>query len=379
MSQELVHITVGYPRTPFMDLLRDSSVWHGCRFVGLPKHWGTAAFSMFAKETMVKAYLEMGDVDLDAVILFTDAYDVLITESAGTILEKFYAIGADLVFAAEPNFWPRTPDGRDAAKARFDTEESKWRYVNGGGWIGYGWAVKQMVDSLCAWIASKDYDASWHNNDQPFLQEFYLNNRSSTTCRVALDTGPDIFCCLISDIDEFAVHHSRVRRRESGKSISVLHANGDKRNLAILPRYWALSGGATGAARLHDLRVATVRDQVLGYDADHHKLVASDARDPALPVFLVKGDRHAIGLSATHGLLTFTPGTTVVTGATRIDIWEELFTHDGITGTHGVPLAQYCAVANADEVTLAPLPLKCLLEPAFDELLALLTRYESRL
>ena len=147
MSQELVHVTVGYPRNSFMDLLKESSHWNGCRFVGLPQHWGSARFSMFAKETMVKAWLETGDIDMDSVVLFTDAYDVLIVEHASAILEKFHATGADLIFAAEPNFFPTVPDGRDAAKAQFDAVDSTWRYLNGGGWIGYAWAVKFMVRS----------------------------------------------------------------------------------------------------------------------------------------------------------------------------------------------------------------------------------------
>jgi hypothetical protein len=172
MSQELVHVTVGYPRNSFMDLLKESSHWNGCRFVGLPQHWGSARFSMFAKETMVKAWLDTGDIDMDSVVLFTDAYDVLIVEHGSAVLEKFYATGADLIFAAESNFFPTEPDGRDAAKAQFDTSESTWRYLNGRGWIGYAWAVKQMVDDISAWVASKNYDPSWENNDQPFLQEF---------------------------------------------------------------------------------------------------------------------------------------------------------------------------------------------------------------
>ncbi len=144
MSHELVHITVGYPRTPFMDLLKESSEWNGCRFVGLPQHWGSARFVMFAKETIVKAYLETGDIDMDSVVLFTDAYDILIVEHASTILEKFYATGADLIFAAESNFFPTTPDGRESAKAQFDACESTWRYLNGGGWIGYAWAIPKF-------------------------------------------------------------------------------------------------------------------------------------------------------------------------------------------------------------------------------------------
>lgn len=378
MSQELVHITVGYPSNAFMDLLKESSHWNGCRFVGLPKHWGSTPFSMFAKETMVKAYLETGDMDWDSVILFTDAYDVLIVEHASSILEKFYATGADLIFAAEPNFFPDAPDGRVASKAQFDAIDSPWRYLNGGGWIGYAWAVKQMVDDISAWVASKNYDPSWENNDQPFLQEFYLNNRASTSCRIMLDTGPDFFCCLISHIDEFVLHHARVRAQRSGKPISVLHANGNKGNLDILPRYWSLCGGKRGIARLHDLRVASLGGHLLGYNAEHQKLVPCHALDPELLVFLVKGDRHALALTS-GGLMTLNPNGFIGRGAIKVDIWEVLGARGAITSYHGFPLETYCLEPDGQEVTIVPLPLQTLMSPAFDDLLELITRYEGGL
>jgi len=333
---------------------------------------------MFAKEQMVKAWLDTGDIELDSVVLFTDAYDVLIVEHGSTILEKFHATGADLIFAAEPNFFPTVPDGRDAVKAQFDSCDSIWRYLNGGGWIGYAWAAKQMVDHISDWVASKNYDPSWHNNDQPFLQEYFLNNRDSKTCRVMLDTKPDFFCCLYSHIDEFVVHHSRVRIRKSGTPVSVLHANGVKGNLNILTRYWALCGGAAGVTRLHDLHVATIDGQPLAYDAERRKLVPSHTLDPALAVFLVKGDRHALAFTS-EGLLTFNPGGSLGRGATKVDIWEVVSTRDGVTTYHDSALETYCLADAAQNVKLTPLSLHTLLAPSFDDLMALIMRYESRL
>jgi hypothetical protein len=378
MTRELVHITVGYPPNAYMDLLRKSSEWNGCQFVGLPRHWGSARFDMFAKETMVKAYLEAGEIDMDSVVLFTDAYDVLIVEHASAILEKFYASGADLIFAAEPNFFPDAPDGRLESRAQFELNESPWRYLNGGGWIGYAWAVKYLVDDISAWVASKNYDPSWEGNDQPFLQEFYLKNRTASPLRVMLDTGPDFFCCLISHVHEFALHHARVRTVRSGKPISVLHANGNKGNLDILPRYWDLCGGSRGVPRLHDLRVASMSGQLLGYDAERYKLVPSHVLDPELLVFLVKGDRHALALTS-GGLMTLNPDGHIGRGATKVDIWEVLGARGGISSFHGNPLEAYCLEPDGAAVTLAPLPLQTLMSPAFDGLVELIARYESRL
>jgi hypothetical protein len=379
MSQELVHVTVGYPRTPFMELLEASSLWNGCRFAVVPRYWGSAPFNLFTRVQILKSYLETGDVDMDQVLLFTDAYDILLAEDGGTMLEKFYATGAHIVFSAEPNFWPTTPDGREASKAKFDEIESPWRYVNGGCWIGYAWAAKMMLDDICAAVANHDYDPSWGANDQPILQDWYLRNRHNAVLRLALDTGPDLFLCLISHADEFIVDRSRVRSRRTGKPVSVLHANGNKENINILSRYWKLCGGAAGVARLHDLRVATIGDQILGYHAETRKLVPSHPRDPNLVVFLVKGDRHALILSPAHGLLTPDPVGHLGTGAPKIDIWEVATVRETLTTYHGTTLEIYCTDTAGQPVTLAPLPLPALMTPSFDDLLTLIDQYEKRL
>jgi hypothetical protein len=379
MSQELVHLTVGYPRTPFMDLLEASSVWNGCRFVALPKYWGSAGFALMTKVEILKSYLETGEVDMDSVIMFTDAYDVLVTESGGAILEKFYATGADLVFSAEPNFWPTTPDGREAAKAQFDEYDSLWRYLNSGCWIGYAWAAKLMLTDVSNTVATQNFDPSWGLNDQPIIQEYFLKYRHSNFPRLAFDTGPDLFCCLISHTDEFVISRSRVRARRSGKPVSLLHANGNKENINILSRYWKLCGGAQGVARLHDLRVVTMDGKVMAHDPETLKLVPSHPLDPNLVVFLVKGDRHALALSPARGMLTPNPNGIVTSGAKKIDIWEVLTMRETATTYHGTTLDMYCTGGEGKPVTLEPLPLPALMADTFDDLVAFVAQYESRL
>ena len=277
MHSHLVHIVVGHPRKFLMDLLEENSRWSGCRFVGLPRHWSPVQrFSLFSKFTLLKSYLETGEVPLDAVILFTDAYDVLLVEHATTILEKFYAMGADIVFSAEASFYPSKD--RDAIKAQFDIYNSKWRYLNSGGYIGYAWAVKELVDYCAHRLEIKDYELSTGPNDQSIVQEFFLQHRDSKSCRAYLDTAPRIFACLNTSHDDFVVAQSRVRTRESGAAISILHANAGKANLDVLTRYWSLIGGPTGNPRQHDLRLAAVGQQVLAYSANQRKLVPANLR-----------------------------------------------------------------------------------------------------
>jgi hypothetical protein len=379
MAEELVHVTVGYPRGYLMDMLQRSSEWYGCRFVGLPKYFGGGPFNLLNKIFFVKSYIESGDVDMGAVVMFTDAYDVVIVEHASVILEKFHASGTDILFGAESFFYPATPDGREPVKAEFDRFDSKWRYLNSGGYIGYAWAVKKMVDDVSESYARKDHDPSWVANDQPFVQEFFVQNLHSTECRVGLDTGAEIFACLNQSGDDYIVAHSRVRHRTSGKATSVLHANGGKDFLSVMERYWMLTGGPQGRSRPHDLRVARADGHLLAFDPTKYKLVPSDPSDPSTVVFLVKGSRAVLALSAMHGFLTFNPHGGVEHGAPRINLWEMLTVRDTIRTFHGTTLAPYCAVPKDREILIEWPTLSFLSRPSFTDLLDLIEKWEYRI
>jgi hypothetical protein len=374
MFEELVHIAVGYPRNDMMDLLEASSQLNGCRFIGLPKHWHAGPFWMPDKVTLVKTYLDTGEIDLGSVVMSTDAYDVVIAEHASVILEKFRATGADILMGVEASFHPAK--GRDPVKAQFDVFESKWRYINGGGYIGYGWAVRQLADYVTRRLESKDYD--YHEpNDQALQQQFFLAHQNSRELRVRLDTGCDIFCCLNSSTDDFVVSRSRVRHHNEHNTVSVLHANGGKHNLDVLTRYWSLIGGATGG-RSHDLRLATVDGAVLAYHPMSRKLVASRPQDPCAVFFLVKGDRHAIAVTAEHGLLTFDRNGGIGRGATTINPHELLSLRETVMTCHGTTLDAYCAPSKSGDIAMAAPTLSLLRQPWFGTILELIEKYEAR-
>ena len=71
-------------------------------FLLFPRHWSAAKpFTLFEKFGILRNYLSTGEVSLNDIVLFTDAYDVMLSEHADVIVEKFLATGADIVFSGE--------------------------------------------------------------------------------------------------------------------------------------------------------------------------------------------------------------------------------------------------------------------------------------
>jgi len=195
---------------------------------------------------------------------------------------------------------------------------------------------------------------------------------------MALDILPAIFCCLNTSEQDFVVSKGRVTGARTGKTVSVLHANGSKHNFDIMSRYWALSGGPDGSEKRRDLRIATANGQPLAYDGNREKLVATASGADFPAVFLVKGDRQAICLSDTAGLLTFSPEGQLQSGAEIVNVWEVLSISDAVITYHRNGLDAYCDLPTDVPIGLAPLPLPVLLRESFDGLLQCIQKYEQR-
>lgn len=376
---KLVHVVVGFPRKPMMDLLQTSSERAGCRFVALPREWSATKgfFTWATRLSLVRSYIDSGEVGPYTVVLFTDAYDVLVIEHSDVILEKFYSSGADILHGAENNFWP--PENRQEIKAQFDQFESKWRYPNGGGYIGFAWAIKFMLDYCVRRIEAREYDTSKPPDDQALIQEFFLKYRESDECRARLDAEPSIFCCLNTCADDFVLSRSRVRSARSRGSVSILHANGGKVNMDILTRYWSLIKGTASEVRHHDLRIVVSDSDPLAFDVSMKKLTPrSNLKMPAT-FLVVRGERHAIALSPTHGLLTFTPDGRVMSDGRLINYWELLSVRGAVTTHHGRLLRDYCESGAGRQISPAPPPLSVMLQPWFDDLLGLLDEFGDKL
>ncbi len=369
MSPPIAHVTVGFPRTEMMEMLEKSSTLNGFELYSMPKHWREKQIAKLDKFFILGAFLETGAIAPNQLLLFSDAYDVLVLERSEIVSRKFYRLNADLVFAAESNLWP----DNDNRRSVFDRIDSKWRYLNSGCYIGYSWAVVELISYCVQRLRSQDF-VGLREDDQWLAQEFYAVAQDRNDLCVKLDTEASIFACLHDSEADFGVDRDAVVRASNGLEVSILHANGDKRKVEILKRLWNLWHD-NGTPAILDLRVCRLDEMLLCYDDNEKRLRLRPEITANTVVFVVNGRRRAVAFTCRDGCLTFTPDGRVYGDQVEVLAWEILQITGEITTHHGIKLAAYCEEGTEVEGHLAPLPLPALAMRLFKRLITYAGRY----
>ncbi len=335
----VLHLTAGHPRNDEMAMLEASSLRNGFSFKALPQFWGAERLAKIEKLSLLRAFIESGEVAADRVVLFTDAYDVLVLCHADILEERFLRAGVDIMFSAEANYFPK--DGRDpATRALFETFTSKWRYLNSGCYVGYAWAVRELLRHAMS-IQTAD-----SCSDQMLTQEFFRYCTESGRVRVGLDTLPAFFGSLNASYNDFALRGAYVYGPDSGLPVPVLHCNGDKDNLRILRGLWTLVDARP------DLRILQVGGQHVRYDPVACRLARVGGAFADLVFAVCHANLRLMFFTARSGCLTFAPNGSVKCGRADVRTWETLCARDEPRSMHGLALSAYFAV----EPAISPLP-----------------------
>lgn len=155
------------------------------------------------------------DIPDEDIICFIDAYDVLVISNEHEIIDKFLQYKCNLLIGAELNCYP------EKYKSRFpESKNSKYHYVNSGGYIGYKHAINKMFD----WKNSDEIiEICKDGGDQAYVIEYYLNNIHF--CK--LDDKCLLFqnMCLV-DLKEIYFQDHRVYNSIMDTYPSIIHFNG---------------------------------------------------------------------------------------------------------------------------------------------------------
>jgi hypothetical protein len=142
---------------------------------------------------------ELESIKDDVIVLFTDAYDVVLGAEKDEFLRRFKAFGADVVFGAEKFCWPKEElkskypeiplddldeDDPDKTADRTTTTKGQYRFLNSGGFIGLAGVLRQMVNAKE--IADQD-------DDQLFYTEIFLDEDMRKRFNIKLDYKAQIF------------------------------------------------------------------------------------------------------------------------------------------------------------------------------------------
>ena len=148
----------------------------------------------------------------DDVVLFIDAYDVLILADEKTILDKFFSMNAPFVISVETNCFPFAHLASD-----YPPSPTKFKYLNVGSYIGYAKHIQQIYEDLSP--IPDDID------DQGLLTVYFLKYPE----KFKLDYHCELFLTLFQVEQKELVLNRRkktVKSRTTGTAPCLVHGNG---------------------------------------------------------------------------------------------------------------------------------------------------------
>lgn len=227
----LHYITISTKDTPDLQRLVSSAKKHGwdLNIIGLEMNTsdlGHANKKFGMKLRLVKEYL--AKCNPEDLLLFTDAWDVLVFGTKEEVLERYKKFNKSIVFNAEVYCWPD-----EARKSEYDTLNEEFPYLNSGGYIG---KVKDIASCLANYNNEEDID------DQRFWTDQYFKFKDLIT----LDHKNEIFVCTSgTDRINYSIENNRLKYKNayplilhangSGKEkfLNISQSGGNKRNIAI--------------------------------------------------------------------------------------------------------------------------------------------------
>lgn len=196
---------------PNLDKLKESCIKHHITLDVLGMDLLYPANGM--KYFHVSDYLN--NFDDSEIVMFVDAWDVLIVEDKVKILSKFLKRKANILISAEINCWPY-PDLAD----EYPNSPTPFKYINTGSYIGY-------VKDLKEWI--NDINPIAYKGDQGQTTLNYLYNLKNGKEVLALDYYCELFLplYLVKPEEVFIdIKKKKVHCFTTGSTPSVIHANG---------------------------------------------------------------------------------------------------------------------------------------------------------
>lgn len=161
------------------------------------------------------------------VVLYLDCWDSFLCATPAEVENRFRIQPHPILFAGEVNYYP------DYCKewAAYPVGVSRWRYANGGGWMGYAGDLLAMYTDHRFWPAAA-------NCNQAAFHHWIINQYSP--CMV--DSACSLFQCLYHSaadnppppvMDALVVHNGCVFNTETESWPCAVHGNGGRAMEAV--------------------------------------------------------------------------------------------------------------------------------------------------
>lgn len=183
--------------------------------------------------TKIKAIREIVSIlDDDEIVLFIDAYDVLLNSNFEEIINKFKNFNCNILFSAEMNGWPK-----HLKNEMGKIYNCKNKFLNSGGYIGYNKYIKECVFNkpekdiidICRLALSEEQKKENINNlpprDQTYFTHFFIENFSKMN--IKLDTNSSIFQNMfLINWNDFEFKNGRIYNKILKNFPCFIHFNG---------------------------------------------------------------------------------------------------------------------------------------------------------
>lgn len=172
--------------------------------------------------------MECEGVDMNSIVMFTDAYDVLPLVDSNSIVEEYLSFHCDIVFSAEANCHP-DPEKRGEYDIMYPNhKDDKFRFLNSGTLIGRAKALLRRL---------RKHHFQLKDDDQRYWTSIFLGE-SITRCHdIRLDYRQSLFGCMAFSLGdyEYVPEKKRFRNNITMTFPKVIHFNGTK---GELPSYY---------------------------------------------------------------------------------------------------------------------------------------------
>ena len=164
------------------------------------------------KLKLVKRYLE--EVEDESLVLFLDGYDVFINDDLNTIVNRFRSFNCDVLFAAEKTCWPDKNISHN-----FPESTTPYRYLNSGLYIGYAWAIKELL------VGDPGVDDQFYLQNK-FIEQYHFKKKIN----IKLDYESYVFQCVAGAEEDIEVivnqKYKQLYNNKTNVCPCILHGNG---------------------------------------------------------------------------------------------------------------------------------------------------------
>lgn len=266
------YVTIATKTNENLDLLKKLCRMHDTDIIVLGMgdrnltEWGR---NFGIKMKYLRKFLSRNDIAEDDIILFTDAYDILLCDSMENIVGKYMTFGSDIVFAAERFCHPDVKMKRSYRRFwenRGEDHQDLEMFLNSGAFIGRKWAIRDCL-SRYRFRKSTDDQRYWTSIylDQDML---VLEGLGIPIPTIDLDFYSYLFICLAgSEDDVYMSKKGKWRNRITGTEPSILHLNGNIKE--TYQKYYDcyLNRGATNPTQKVPKRMSSTDKFMIGFVA----------------------------------------------------------------------------------------------------------------